>query len=76
MQSLLNRLVPDWLSSRTQQVRLVDKPLPEPEPICATPRKMTGLFASLSAEQKKLVLSYRGDECVATDGMPRRKLPA
>lgn len=39
-----------------------DKPLPEPEPFCATPRQMTGFYASLSPEQKKLALEYRGDE--------------
>ncbi len=38
------------------------KPLPEPEPFYATPRPMTGFFATLSDEQKKLALSYRGEE--------------
>ena len=39
-----------------------EKPLPEPEPFCATPRPMTGFFATLTPEQKKLALGYRGDE--------------
>lgn len=36
--------------------------LPEPEPFCATPRPMTGFFATLTDEQKKLALKYRGDD--------------
>lgn len=44
------------------RVRLIDKPLPEPEPINAIPRPMTGFFAGLSAEQKKAALGYRGPE--------------
>ncbi len=39
-----------------------DKTLPEPEPFCATPRPMTGFFATLTEEQKKLALEYRGEE--------------
>jgi hypothetical protein len=40
----------------------VDKPLPEPEPVNAKARPMTGFFATLSAEQKQRALAYRGDE--------------
>jgi len=43
-------------------IRLIDKPLPEPEPVNAQPRPMNGFFAGLSAEQKKQALAYRGDE--------------
>lgn len=43
-------------------VRLVDKSLPEPEPVNAKARPMTGFFATLTPEQKKQALSYRGDE--------------
>ncbi len=39
-----------------------DKPLPEPEPVNAKARPMTGFFAGLTAEQKKQALAYRGDE--------------
>lgn len=43
-------------------VQLLEKPLPEPEPVNATARPMTGFFAGLSAEQKKQALNYRGEE--------------
>ncbi|MET4788264.1 hypothetical protein ABIF64_000442 [Bradyrhizobium japonicum] len=43
-------------------VRLVDKPLPEPEPVNANARPMTGFFAGLTPEQKKKALEYRGEE--------------
>ena len=43
-------------------VRLVDKPLPEPEPVNAKARPMTGFFAGLTPEQKKQALEYRGEE--------------
>jgi hypothetical protein len=39
-----------------------ETPLLEPEPFCATPRPMTGFFATLTEEQKKLALEYRGNE--------------
>lgn len=45
------------------RIRLVGKPLPEPEPVFAsTPRQMVGLFALLSDDQKRQALSYDGDE--------------
>lgn len=44
------------------RIRLVEKPLPEPEPINAIPRPMTGFFANLSPEQKQKALAYRGPE--------------
>lgn len=47
---------------RTLSFWHVDKTAPEPEPFCATPRPMTGFFATLTEEQKKLALEYRGDE--------------
>lgn len=43
-------------------VQFQDKPLPEPEAVNAQARPMTGLFASLTAEQKKQALEYRGEE--------------
>jgi hypothetical protein len=43
-------------------VRLTDKPLPEPEPLNAKARPMSGFFAGLSAEQKRKALEYRGEE--------------
>jgi hypothetical protein len=43
-------------------IQLTDKPLPEPEPVNAQARPMTGFFASLTAEQKKKALEYRGEE--------------
>jgi hypothetical protein len=46
----------------TSLVRLTDKPLPEPEPLNAKARPMSGFFAGLSAEQKKNALEYRGEE--------------
>jgi hypothetical protein len=43
-------------------VRLLDKSLPEPEPVNAQPRPMNGFFAGLTAEQKEQALEYRGEE--------------
>jgi hypothetical protein len=42
-------------------VTLQDKPLAEPE-LVHSPRPMTGLFATLTVEQKKMVLDYCGEE--------------
>ena len=47
-----------WATS----VRLTDKPLPEPEPINAKARPMSGFFSGLSADQKKRALEYRGED--------------
>jgi hypothetical protein len=47
----------DWARAPFQ-----DKPLPEPEPVNAKARPMAGLFASLTDDQKKQALAYRGDE--------------
>ena len=38
------------------------KPLPEREPFCATPRAMTGFLATLTTEQRKMALEYRGED--------------
>jgi hypothetical protein len=46
----------------TTLVRLTDKPLPEPEPLNAKARPMSGFFAGLTADQKKQALEYRGEE--------------
>lgn len=43
-------------------VRLEDKPLPEPEAINGKPRPMTGFFAGLTADQQKEALAYRGED--------------
>lgn len=43
-------------------IQLLEKPLPEPEPVNAKARPMTGIFAGLTAEQKKQALDYRGEE--------------
>lgn len=48
------------------------KPLPDPEPFCATPRPMTGFFATLTAEQKKLALEYRGKETHGDESFAQR----
>lgn len=34
----------------------------EPEPVTATPRPMIGFFATLSDQEKRAALSYRGPE--------------
>lgn len=49
-------------SFKSLSVWFRDKPLPEPEPFCAKPRAMTGFWATLSEEQKKLAHDYRGPE--------------
>ena len=43
-------------------VQFSSLPLPEPEAINANARPMKGFFASLSADQKKQALEYRGEE--------------
>jgi hypothetical protein len=43
------------------RVTLQDKPVAELEPVCNA-RPMTGFFASLTPEQQKAALEYRGDE--------------
>lgn len=50
-----------------------DKPLPEPDPVNATARPMTGFFASLTAEQKKQALGYRGEEKHGDSAFARAK---
>lgn len=36
--------------------------LPQPDPINCNPRKMTGLWSTLTAEEKAAVLAYDGPE--------------
>jgi hypothetical protein len=43
-------------------VTLQDKPLADPEPVFGKPRPLTGFYAGLTPEQRKLVLEYDGDE--------------
>lgn len=52
-------------------VRLEAKPLPEPEPVNAQARPMTGFFAGLTPEQKKKALEYRGEETHGDKGFAR-----
>jgi hypothetical protein len=57
MNQLAARLSNFWTA-----VTLQDKPLAAPEPVFGTPRPLTGFYAGLTPEQKKLVLEYDGDE--------------
>ena len=41
---------------------LTHTPLPAPERVYGKPRKMTGFLTTLTDEQKKRVLSYKGSE--------------
>jgi hypothetical protein len=50
------------MAKRFLGITLTDKPLPEPEPVFGKSRPMTGFFASLTDEQKRAALAYRGDE--------------
>jgi hypothetical protein len=43
---------------------LTHKPLPAPERVYGKPRVMTGFLATLTDEQKKRVLAYKGPENV------------
>ena len=67
------RFAIDWVRSfgRGSQVTCEPKPLPEPELLKPKARPMTGLFASLSAEQKKAILGYKGLELVGDDAFKR-----
>lgn len=56
-----------------RRVRPYSKPLPEPELLCAEARPMTRFFTSLTAEQQKRALSYRGEE---NHGDPKYSLKA
>jgi hypothetical protein len=58
MRELLARVL-EYFGPR---VTLQDKPLAEPVVLYGAPRPMTGLFASLSEEQQKCALGYRGEE--------------
>lgn len=46
--------LPTWMT--------FDKKLPEPEPFVCKPRAMTGFLATLTDEQRKQALDYRGPE--------------
>lgn len=58
MKQLAARFTGYW----TAKVKLQDKPLAAPEPVFGAPRPLTGFFAGLSADQKKLALAYCGEE--------------
>lgn len=49
-------------SVKSLSVWLAGKPLPEPEPFCAKPREMTGFWSTLTDDQKRRALAYRGEE--------------
>jgi hypothetical protein len=57
MNQLVARFANFWST-----VSLQDKPLAEPEPVFGAPRPLTGFYAGLTSEQKKLVMEYNGDE--------------
>jgi hypothetical protein len=57
----MNQLAARFTSFWTT-VTLQDKPLAAPEPVFGTPRALTGFYAGLTAEQKKLALDYNGEE--------------
>ncbi len=50
------------LSKAFSRVVFTPKALPEPEPVYGKRRPSVGFFANLTPEQKKRVLSYRGEE--------------
>jgi hypothetical protein len=49
---------------------------PEPELLCGKPRPMTSFFASLTDEQKKRALAYRGAENHGDPAYSLRNMPA
>jgi hypothetical protein len=54
-------------------VSFTAKPLPEPEPMNARPRPLTGFFASLTAEQQKAAMAYDGPEGHGEDELRAKK---
>jgi hypothetical protein len=60
MNALVARLT-KWVGTYVH-VRLADKPLPEPEAINSKPRPMTGLWSTLTPEQKARARAYSGSE--------------
>ena len=58
----MNQLVARFSNFWTAAVTLQDKPLAAPEAVFGTPRPMTGFYAGLTPEQKKLALRYDGEE--------------
>lgn len=57
-------------------VTLRHRDLPEPEPVYGAARPMTGFFATLSPEQQKRALSYRGQENHGGPEFLRKREPA
>ena len=57
----MNTLVA-WFAGLSQRVTLTPKPLPEPEPVRAAARPMTGFLALLTPEQRAAALAYCGDD--------------
>jgi hypothetical protein len=62
-----------WLRRR---VRLVTLQPPEPEPVYAERRPVVGLFNSLTPEQKKKALAFRGPEALGDDAFRLKKASA
>jgi hypothetical protein len=58
----MNALVARFTTWVGTLVRLADKPLPEPEAINSKTRPMTGLWATLTPEQKARARAHRGPE--------------
>jgi len=51
-----------WFRKARNSVTLSPKPLPEPEPLRAAPRPMTGFLSLLTADQREAALAYRGED--------------
>lgn len=58
----MNALVARFTTWVGTLVRLTDKPFPDPEPVNSKSRPMTGLWATLTPEQKARARAYRGPE--------------
>jgi len=52
----------DYAHGFKRMFHLEKKQPPAPEPLMRKPLPMVGIFAALSAEQKKFVLNYKGSE--------------
>jgi hypothetical protein len=64
----MNQLAARFSNFWTAAVTLRDAPLAAPEAAFGSPRPLTGFYAGLTAEQKKLALEHDGDE---THGDPQ-----
>jgi hypothetical protein len=62
----------NWFKERFNSVTLHPKPTPEPEPVRAAARPVTGFFALLTDDQRKAMLAYCGDDSVGAEEFQRR----